>query len=238
MRRNRVRTAGHRRRWSHCLSACGLAASLAACQYPALGWEDLMEAGNEAYLHGQHGDAEELLLEALARTDRFPPDDVRRVTTLTALAELADAQLRPEEAETLYRQALAAAEQALGPVHLDLAPLLVTLADRYADQGLHAEAAPLYEQAIALLETELGRYHLDVAAALAGLASAYHHQGFHAEAAPLYERSLEVLEVMLEPDNVRLADVLAEYAGTLRATDRALEAVDIERRVLRLRSAP
>ena len=227
-----------RRRLGHALSACGLAAALAACQYPAFGWEDLMEAGHEAYLHGQHGDAEELLLEALARTDGFPPDDVRRVTTLTALAELADAQLRPEEAETLYREALATAERALGPAHPDLAPLLVTLADRYADQGLHAEAAPLYEQAVVLLETELGRYHLDVATALAGLASAYYHQGFHAEAAPLYERSLEVLEVMLEPDNVRLADVLAEYAGTLRATDRALEAVDIERRVLRLRSAP
>ena len=227
-----------RRRSDHGLRACGLAVSLAACQYPALGWEDLMETGREAYLHGQHGDAQELLLEALARTDRFPPDDVRRVTTLTALAELADAQLRPEEAETLYRQALAAAEQALGPTHLDLAPLLVTLADRYAGQGLHAEAAPLYERAVALLEPELGRYHLDVATALAGLASTYYHQGYHAEAAPLYERALEVLVVMLEPDNVRLADVLAEYAGALRATNRGLEAVAIERRVLAIRSAP
>ncbi len=227
-----------RRRRGHGLAACGLAVSLAACQYPALGWEDLMEAGHEAYLHGQHADAEELLLEALARTDRFPPDDVRRVTTLTALADLADAQLRPEEAETLYRQALAAAEQALGPAHLDLAPLLVTLADRYAGQSLHAEAAPLYERAVVLLEAELGRYHPDVATALAGLASAYYHQGFHAEAAPLYERSLEVLEVMLEPDNVRLADLLAEYAGVLRATNRGMEAVAIERRVLALRSAP
>ena len=224
-------------RWACSLAACGLAAALVACQYPGFGWEDLMEAGHEAYLHGQHADAEELLLEALARTDRFPPDDVRRVTTLTALAELADAQLRPEEAETLYREALAAAERALGPVHLDLAPLLVTLADRYAGQDLHAEAAPLYERAVVLLEAELGRYHLDVALALAGLASAYYHQGFHAEAAPLYERSLEVLEVMLEPDNVRLADLLAEYAGTLRATERGLEAVAIERRVLALRSA-
>ena len=227
-----------RRRWGHTLVASALAASLAACQYPALGWEDLMEAGHEAYLHGQHADAEELLLEALARTDRFPPDDVRRVTTLTVLAELADAQLRQEEAETLYREALAAAERALGAAHLDLAPLLVTLADRYAGRGLHAEAAPLYERAVVLLEPELGRYHLDVALALAGLASAYYHQGFHAEAAPLYERSLEVLEVMLEPDNVRLADLLAEYAGVLRATGRGLEAVAIERRVLSLRSAP
>lgn len=228
---------GYRPRWTCSLAACGLAASLVACQYPGFGWEDLMEAGHEAYLHGQHADAEELLLEALARTDRFPPD-VRRVTTLTALAELADAQLRPEEAETLYREALAAAEQALGPVHLDLAPLVVTLADRYAGQNLHAEAAPLYERAVVLLEAELGRYHLDVALALAGLASAYYHQGFHAEAAPLYERSLEVLEVMLEPDNVRLVDLLAEYAGTLRATERGLEAVAIERRVLAMRSAP
>ena len=225
-------------RWGLGLSVGGLAISLAGCQYPTLGWDDLMEAGHEAYLHGQHGDAEELLREALARADRFPPRDMRRVTTLSALAELADAQLRPEEAETLYRQALAAAETALGPVHPNLAPLLVTLADGYADQGLHAEAAPFYERAVVLLEATLGRYHPDVATTLAGLASAYYHQGFHAEAAPLYERSLEVLEVMLEPDNVRLADVLAEYAGVLRATDRGLEAVEIERRVLSLRSAP
>ncbi|MCE2514704.1 MAG: tetratricopeptide repeat protein [Acidobacteria bacterium] len=227
-----------RRRMIQRLSICALAAGLAACQYPQLSWEDLIDAGHEARLHGQHADAEELLLEALARADRFPPDDVRRVTTLAALAELADAQLRPDEAETLYRQALAAAEQALGPAHLDLAPLLITLAELYAGQGLHAEAAPYYERAVALLEASLGRYHLDVANALAGLASAYYLQGYHAEAAPLYERSLEVFEVMLEPDNVRLADTLAEYAGVLRATGRDIEAVGIERRVLTLRSAP
>ena len=154
-----------RQPWGRGLAACALGAWLVACRYPALGWEDLVAAGHEASLHGQHADAEELLLEALARADRFPPDDVRRVTTLTALAELADAQLRPEEAETLYRRALAAAEEALGPGHPDLAPLLVTLADRYAGQRLHAEAAPLYERAVVLLETALGRYHLGVATA-------------------------------------------------------------------------
>ena len=220
------------------LSVCALAATLAGCRYPSLDWEELIEAGYEASLDGRFTEAEELLLAALVRADRFPPDDLRRVTTLTTLAELARVQSRPEDAETLYREALATAERALGPVHLDLAPLLTTLAELYAGQGLPAEAAPVYERAVVLLEASLGRYHLDVATALAGLASAYYQQGYHAEAVPLYERSLEVLAVMLEPDNVRLADVLAEYAGALRATDRGLEAVEIEARVRALRSAP
>ncbi len=228
----------NRHRWVHRFLVCALAPGLAACQNPSIGWEELIEVGYEAYLDGRHVEAEELLLEALARADGFPPDDLRRVTTLTALAELAAAQARPEEAETLYRQALADAERALGPEHLDLAPLLVTLAELYAGQGLYAEAEPLFAQAVAVREASLGRQHPDVATALAGLASTYYHQGYHAEAAPLYEQALLVLEVVLEPDNVRLADVLAEYAAVLRATNRGLEAVAIEARVQAIRSAP
>ena len=197
-----------------------------------------MDAGYDALQDGRFTEAEELLLTALDQTEPLAPDDVRRATTRTTLAELYLAQARHGEAEVLYRQALAVMEQALGPDHLDLASHLVTMAEFYIDQGVYSEAEPLYERAVAIAEATLGRDHPDVGTALAGLGAVYYNQGLLTDAEPLFERSLFIFEAVLEPNDVRLADVLEDYAALLRVTDRGTQAAEIESRVRAIRAAP
>ena len=203
-----------------------------------LGWDDYMDAGYDAFRDGRFTEAEGLLLTALDRTGGFAPDDLRRATTRTSLADLYVAQARHGEAEVLYRQAAVLIEQALGPAHPDLAAHLVTMAEFYIDQEVYSEAEPLYERSVAILEASLGGDHPDVGTAMADLGSVYRNQGLLAEAEPLFARSLVILEAVLEPDNVRLADVLEEYAALLRATSRGPLAAELEARVRAIRSAP
>lgn len=197
-----------------------------------------MDAGYDAFQDGRFSEAEDLLLTALDQTESLAPDDVRRATTRTTLADLYLAQARYGEAEVLYRQGLSVMELALDPDHLDLASHLVRMAEFYIDQGVYPEAEPLYERAVAIAEAALGRDHPDVGTALAGLASIHYTQGLLAEAEPLFERSLFILEATLEADDVRLADVLEEYAALLRVTDRGPQAAEIELRVRAIRASP
>ena len=203
-----------------------------------LQWEDYMEAAYHAREDGRYREAEELLLVAADYAVDFPAADLRRAVTLNELAAICVVEERHAEAEVLYRQATEIIEAALGPDHLDLASHLAMVATFYAEQAIYTEAESRYERAVAIMEPALGWAHPDLAASHAALASVYYHQGLHAEAEPLYERALAILELALEPDNVRLAEILEEYAGLLRATNRAVEAGSLEARARRIRATP
>jgi tetratricopeptide (TPR) repeat protein len=63
------------------------------------------------------------------------------------------------QAEPLYQQALAIAEQQLGPEHPHTAGSLNNLAELYRAQGKYAEAEPLLKRALAIAEQQLGLEH-------------------------------------------------------------------------------
>ncbi len=68
---------------------------------------------------------------------------------MAALAALIDGQGRCQQAETLYRRAIAVFERTLGPEHYELSfSLNNTAAIRHA-RGAYAEAEQLYRQALA-----------------------------------------------------------------------------------------
>ncbi|MCP4307664.1 MAG: tetratricopeptide repeat protein, partial [bacterium] len=68
-------------------------------------------------------------------------------------------QGRYDEAEPLYRRALAILEKVLGAEHPAVATSLNNLAELYRDQGRYDEAEPLYRRALAILEKGLGPEH-------------------------------------------------------------------------------
>ena len=80
------------------------------------------------------------------------------------------------EAESLFKQALANSEQALGPNHPDVAGALNNLAECYRAQGRYTDAEPLYERALVIIETALGADHSIFATALNNLALLYDYQ--------------------------------------------------------------
>jgi tetratricopeptide (TPR) repeat protein len=66
---------------------------------------------------------------------------------------------RYDEAEPLYRRALAIREEKLGADHPDTASSLNNLANLYRAQGKYADAEPLYRQAHSISEQQLGAQH-------------------------------------------------------------------------------
>jgi len=68
------------------------------------------------------------------------------------------------EAEPLFRQAVALAEEAFGPNHLEVAAILNNLAVLFKYTGRFEEAESLYGRALAIIQESLGANHPDVAA--------------------------------------------------------------------------
>ena len=64
-----------------------------------------------------------------------------------------------DEAEPLYRRALAGKEEALGPAHPDTLITVNNLANLLSEQGKYDEAEPMYRRALAGNEEALGPAH-------------------------------------------------------------------------------
>jgi tetratricopeptide (TPR) repeat protein len=80
---------------------------------------------------------------------------------LSCLADLYSRQGKDEQAEPLYRRALAIFEQQLGAEHPLMANALQGLAELYHQQGKDEQAGPLYQQALSIREKRLGPNHPD-----------------------------------------------------------------------------
>ena len=226
------------RRWQMRYFFSLLFVGLSACNTLSPNWEDLIETGYNAYQDGRYEEAESLLLEALRRSNDFPETDLRRVTTLTTLAELYLVQSRQQDTETLYRQALTILEQTLDGNDFRLTVHLIKMAEFYLERNILSEAESLYERAVLILERDRGEMDIDLAIARAGLADTYYQNGFFSEAEPLLQQSLAVLTNQLDPNNAVLANLMAVYAELLRATDRGREAANLEARVRAIETSP
>lgn len=105
----------------------------------------------------------------------------------------------PREGIPKAREALRIREQALGPMHRDVAESLNNLGVLLQFTGDYAGARAPFERAIAIWETAQGPNHLDVATGLNNLAGLYRRTGDYATARPLYERALKIREFALGP---------------------------------------
>ena len=141
-----------------------------------------------------------------------------------------------EEAERLYRHALAFREQFFGPEHSLVATSLNNLAILYRDQGRYDEAASLFLRSLAITETTYGAEHPKVTRRLTNLADLYLVQGTDAEAKPLFERVLAISE---KQPRAALPEAMAsvkKYAEFLRKSNREQEAAAVDARVHSIRA--
>jgi tetratricopeptide (TPR) repeat protein len=184
--------------------------------------------------NGLHGRAEQVLGRWL-RDPIQTIDPALSVRLLHNFAALQHAQRRYSEAETLYAQALKAAETVFGPQSQEVALLLNNLGMLLADSGKSQEAGAHLERALAIWESALPSNHPDVARALTNLAAFYCSTGKYSTAEPLFHRALSSAENGLGPENPLLAKILAEYAVLLRKTKRKKEAKLFETRARTIR---
>jgi tetratricopeptide (TPR) repeat protein len=142
-----------------------------------------------------------------------------------------------QEAEPLYRRALAIYEAALGPDHSDVASVLNNLAELLDDTNRWKEAEPLIRRALAISEASFGPHAPYVATDLNNLAKILEHTNRRGEAEPLFRRALAIYEVAYGPDHPDVAATLNNLALLLTNTYRRAEAEPLYRRALAIREA-
>ncbi|KZP28366.1 TPR-like protein [Athelia psychrophila] len=107
---------------------------------------------------------------------------------------------RYDEAEALYRQALAGLERQLGTDHLDTLRTANGLAFLYRRQGRFGQAEAMYQRVLAGQE-QLGADHPDTLNTVHGLGSLYSVQGNFKKAESFYQRALAGREQQLGTDH-------------------------------------
>jgi CHAT domain-containing protein/tetratricopeptide (TPR) repeat protein len=154
---------------------------------------------------------------------------------LNLLAAFRRRQGRHEEAEELYRRALAIPG-------VDPQDILPPLAAALRAQGRHGEAEELFKRVLAARESEIGPRDFLVSsysAALHDLVKLYQGLGRAAEVEQLYERSAALLEEkVLKPANQKKGELLhsvaflyhehGRYADAARVAERWLAQVEVE----------
>jgi tetratricopeptide (TPR) repeat protein len=148
------------------------------------------------------------------------------------LATNLEIQGRAQEAEPLYRKALAIREEVLGPKHPDTARSYNNLASDLDAQGRYKEAEPLYRKTVAVFEVVLGPKHPDTAQSYNNLAVNLKIQGKAQEAELLYRKALAIKEEVLGRKHPDTAKSCANLASDLDAQGRYKEAEPLHRKAL------
>jgi CHAT domain-containing protein/tetratricopeptide (TPR) repeat protein len=143
-------------------------------------------------------------------------------------------QGRYDEAEQLYKRALAIYQIAPDLFQKIIAVTLNNLAEIYKAQGRFAEAELLHKQSLALKEKTLGPNDPAVATSLNNLARLYHKQHRYAEAEPLYKRSIAIRERAHGANDPSVAMALNDLAGLYKDQGRYVDAELIFRRTLEI----
>ncbi|MFM7640796.1 MAG: tetratricopeptide repeat protein [Cyanobium sp.] len=142
-----------------------------------------------------------------------------------------------DDAEPLFRRALAIDEGSYGPNHPKVARDLNNLAHLLKETNRLAEAEPLMRRALAIGEACYGNDHPEVAVTVNNLASLLQATNRLAEAEPMIRRALAIDEVSYGPDHPDVAIYLNNLASLLQATNRLAEAEPLMRHALAIDEA-
>jgi tetratricopeptide (TPR) repeat protein len=141
------------------------------------------------------------------------------------------------EAEELYKQSIAASEEALGHGHTDVARARNNLGHLYRDTGRFAQAESLYKEAIFIGERTLGRPSPEVAAWLNNLANLYRVLKRFDEAEPLVTEAIDITERAHGRRHREVALLVAHLAALRRDMNRTREAEPLYREAISIGEA-
>jgi len=109
---------------------------------------------------GKYSDALPLALVMVASLEKS--NNTRDLAgALNNLGQVYAGQGHDDQAEPLYKRAIALTEKSLGLDAVGVAANLTNLAAVYQRQGLFTEAEPLFQRALAIREKRLPREHFD-----------------------------------------------------------------------------
>jgi tetratricopeptide (TPR) repeat protein len=124
-----------------------------------------------------------------------------------------------EQAEPLFREALALRKEALEEDDPAVAASLNNLARLLKTQGKDLEAETLYREALAIMKKTLGENHPDFAQSLNNLAAVLKDEGKYIEAESLYREAFGIFKKVHGEDHPTVATNLNNLAQVLRVQE-------------------
>ena len=155
--------------------------------------------------------------------------------SLNELGILYCEQEKYNQAEPLFKQALAMSQELLGDNHPDFAGILNNLAVMYQNQRRYEEAEPLFNQALAIRQKLLGDHHSDVAFSLNRLAELYRRQKRYKEAESLFKQAMVMRQKLLGDRHLDVAANLDGLANLYLAQGRHEESESFLKQALAMR---
>jgi hypothetical protein len=198
-------------------------------------WESHNEAGRRAFRQGDHAAAEQEFIEAIREANALGEDDARLASSLAGLAQIKYLQRDFEQAEALFKRALAIRERTLGDKHPDVAATLNGLARLYFHRNDHVAAAPLLMRLLAIKQEALGAHHPEVAVILTSLAKVRLAEHQYEDAEQLARRALLIREQIHEPNDPAVAMSLDTLADVLAARGLLEEEQRLRKRIEQIR---
>ena len=198
-------------------------------------WEQSIEAGRQALETRNFELAETNFQAALDQATTFAPADPRKARSLVQMARFYRALgdfARPEE---LYRQALAAAELALGSNTVAYAAYKHEVAGYYHARRKYDLAEAYYKEAFAQRVYEFGREHVDVGESINDLGILYENKAVFEKARLYYEHALVIREKLLGSDHLGTIATVEHLARLLNKTREGAKARQLTARAQAVR---
>lgn len=185
------------------------------------------------YATGDFSSAAETANRAIAAWETLGPDGAQgHARTIGVLANIRSAQGHFDEAESLYRRALALARAADDPAAV--MTVQVNMADTLSLDGRFAEAEPLLRQALADVPRIEGADSRNIGYVGALLANNLQAQGRDDEAIPYYEGAIRVIGRSLGDEHPSLASTVGDMARSAAAARGEAAADPFYRRAMAL----
>ena len=198
-------------------------------------WEQLIADGRQALVARDFETAETRFAAALDQAAGFARDDPRKAQSLAHMARFHRAQGDFAKPEELYRDALAAAEIALGPKTAACAAYKHELAGYYHARRKYDLAEGYYKEAFGQRVRELGREHLDVAQSINDLGVLYENRAVFEKARVYYEHALAIREKLLGRDHLETVRTIEHFARLLNKTREGGKARELAERAQAVR---
>ena len=210
-----------------------------AAEADVAAWEAHASAGIKAHEERRFADAEREFREALREAEALAPHDWRLIVSLDNLGDTVRALQRDGEAEALYLEAVAVADELRRGDDLSILEPLKILVWFYQRQHRYDDAARAYERGMILAGRAFGGDHPKVVLYLTALAELARLQGRYREGEGLIRRALTIVQPVRDDLGPGLAAIFLDLAWFLQVTGRdAAAAAVIQEAVLILRRAP
>lgn len=198
-------------------------------------WESHNEAGRRLFGQGDHAAAEQEFIAAIREATLLGADNVRLASSLSSLGQIKYRQKDLEQAEALFRRALAIRERVLGAEHFSLVQAINNLATLHYSRGELDQAAKYFARALEICDRNLGEKHPDVAVTLNNLARLHFRRNDFVAAAPLLMRLLAIKQEAVGAHHPEVAVILTSLAKVRLAEGQHEDAEQLARRALLIR---